>query len=139
MMWFEEALARIEKRGGAKVAEAFRAAGLPGPKNEGWQHGELCQFFMMDGNILVKDSIKSSDIPVADGPCIVLWNGTYLADRSVLPEGVTVQVEDPTMPDYEEGALFQSLADALAANVRITISQSQSDPLRVLSYVEGIL
>lgn len=77
------------------AADVLRARGLPTPKEEAWHYTNLKSFAGLDFSEPVTDLDASADLlallPKVEGPRLVLVDGHFRRDLSVLPEGISVQ------------------------------------------------
>lgn len=137
MTWFDDALTQIAQTH-PEDAEKLRGQGIPGPKSEGWQHSGLRQFFAVERRLLLSTKgLHPSSLPVAEGPCVVLWNGRFMPQASHLPNGVRVETADAEA--FPSMNVFDGIARGITPAVVLHIDQTQVQPLALYSYIEGVL
>ena len=71
----------------ARAWDTYRSLGLPSRENEAYRHVRLRSFYEEEYSVPDQINVSAS---AEDQPAIVLVNGIYRPDLSVLPEGVVV-------------------------------------------------
>jgi Fe-S cluster assembly protein SufD len=125
----------------AAAADSFRARGLPSLRDEAWKYTSLrliSETAFQQPSLIPDPSSLLARLPALDAPRLVLVDGNFRADLSVIPPGITVEnfpgVEDSgtqTRPDRDPlVALNTMLAEG---GVRITIPAGHDGGLLMLA------
>lgn len=139
----------------AEAREAWRTAGLPGPKVEAWKYTNLNRLrrtgFAADAAAVRVDTVPVGNALSIDADMLVLVNGAFRADLSTLPDGKNVTVtpladalaKEPALLEAQLGRIapaatlpLAALNTALAADglvIRFHKGRDAERPLHVVS------
>jgi len=125
----------------AAAAESFRARGLPSLRDEAWKYTSLrliSETAFQQPSLIPDSSSLLSRLPALDAPRLVLVDGNFRADLSVIPPGITVEnfsgVEDSGTQTHPDRDPLVALNTMLAeGGVRITIPAGHDGGLLMLA------